>query len=83
MTRRLLPLTLLAMFAVACDDPATSPDPEVAPDAASEAMFKRTKALTEMDQSPIYRDFSEWNARLKEMGRPLNLRLHPNSAPVR
>jgi hypothetical protein len=73
MTRRLLSLTLLALFAVACDDAATSPDADVAPDAASEAMFKRNKALTEMDQSPIYRDFSAWNARLREEGLDLQL----------
>jgi len=50
-------------------DAATSPEPN----AASEAMLKRTKALTEMDQAPIYKDFSEWDARLREEG--LNLRL--------
>jgi len=73
MRRLVLPLALCALLAAACDETATSPDPDVAPDAASKAMFKRTKALTEMDQSPIYRDFSEWDARLREEG--LNLRL--------
>lgn len=73
MTRRLLSLTLLAMFAIACDEAATSPDADVAPDAASEAMFKRTRGLTEMDQSPVYRDFSEWDAMLRKEG--LNLQL--------
>lgn len=71
MTRRLLALSFLAVFAVACEDAARVAEPEA--DAAAEAQFKKTRAMAEMDQSPIYQDFSEWNARLREEGLDLEL----------
>lgn len=71
MTRGLLAPTLfLLLFAVACDNAGTSPEPDAAvPDAA----FKKTRTMVEMDQSPVFRDFSEWNARLREEGLSLQL----------
>jgi hypothetical protein len=71
MTRRLLVPALIAVFAIACDDAATNPD--ALPEAATEAQFKKTRVMTEMDQSPIYQDFSAWNARLREEGLDLEL----------
>jgi hypothetical protein len=70
MTRGLLAPTLLLFFAVACDNAGTSPEPDAA---VPDAMFRRGPAMVELDQSPVFQDFSEWNDRLREEG--LNLQL--------
>ena len=44
MKRLIISVALVALFATACDDAATSPDPVAVPDGASEATFKRSGA---------------------------------------
>ena len=46
MKRLVLSVALVALFATACDQATTDPEPAVAPDGAAEALFKNSKAAS-------------------------------------
>lgn len=68
MTRRLLSLACIALLSVGCVETATDLGSET-----DEAAFRRSRTLTEVDQSPVYEDFSEINDRLREAGLGIQL----------
>ena len=68
MTRRLLSLAFIASLIVGCNETATDPGSEI-----DEAAFRRSRSMTEVDQSPVYKDFSGINDRLRKSGLGIQL----------